>query len=149
MRLCRLVNGAYSHILCLLLHPTMHPRLPVKWFTQPVKDLPMSLLHTSSLLGREAIIDFPASRAEVHYSPEGVLIWKVTDCKGSTSEGRERLSYLQLSDTLHFLNWIEKSGFTVSQVVDTAQGTVKAFWSYTDERTEGGQRASMFVDGQF
>lgn len=109
----------------------------------------MSLLHTSSLLGREAIIDFPDSRAEVHYSAQGILFWKVTDCKGSISQGRERLSYLQLSDTLHFLNWIEKSGFTVSQVVDTAQGTVKAFWSYTDERAESGQRASMFVDGQF
>ncbi|MCT9813095.1 hypothetical protein N0K08_20905 [Acidovorax sp. Be4] len=109
----------------------------------------MSLLNTSSLLGREAIIDFPDSRAEVRYSPQGVLHWKVTDSKGSISEGRERLSYLQLSDSLHFLNWIEKSGFTVSQVVDTAEGTVKAFWSYADERTEGGQRASMFVDGRF
>ena len=109
----------------------------------------MSLLNTSSLLGREAIIDFPDSQALVHYSPQGVLFWKVTDCKGGTSQGRERLSYLQLSDTLHFLNWIEKSGFTVSQVVDTARGTVKAFWSYTDENTNGVQRASMFVDGQF
>lgn len=109
----------------------------------------MSLLNTSSLLGREAVIDFPDSQALVQYSPQGVLSWKVTDSNGRTSEGRERLSYLQLSDTLHFLNWMEKSGFTVSQVVDTARGTVKAFWSCTDEKTDGERRASMFADGQF
>jgi len=56
---------------------------------------------------------------------------------------------LQLADTLHFLNWIEKTGFTVSQLIDTENGTVKAFWSYADDQSERGHRASMFVDGKF
>jgi hypothetical protein len=65
------------------------------------------------------------------------------------SDGCERLSYLQVSDSLHFLNWIEKTGFTVSQVIDTAQGTVQAFWSFADPDSEGGHRSSMFVEGRF
>ena len=75
--------------------------------------------------------------------------WRVVDSQGHVSEGCERLSYLQLSDHLHFLNWIEKTGFTVSQVIDSAQGTVQAFWSYADEQCDSGHRSSMFVEGRF
>lgn len=109
----------------------------------------MSMHYTGALLGREAIIQFPESTAQVRYSVRGDLHWRVTDRNGNVTQGNERLSYLQLSDTLHFLNWIEKTGFTVSQVIDTENGTVKAFWSYADAMSERGHRASMFVDGTF
>lgn len=109
----------------------------------------LSMQYAGSLMGRDAIIDFPESRAEVHYTPMGQLQWRVVDAQGHVSEGCEQLSYLQLSDSLHFLNWIEKTGFTVSQLVDTDAGSVKAFWSYADDRCESGHRASMFVDGRF
>lgn len=109
----------------------------------------MTMHYTGALLGREAIIDFPESTAQVRYSVRGDLQWRVTDKSGNVTQGSERLSYLQLSDTLHFLNWIEKSGFTVSQIIDTENGTVKAFWSYADALCERGHRASMFVDGTF
>lgn len=114
-----------------------------------VKRIFMTMHYTGALLGREAIIKFPESTAQVRYSVSGDLHWKVTDKNGNVTQGSERLSYLQLSDTLHFLNWIEKTGFTVSQVIDTEAGTVKAFWSYADEFSERGHRASMFVDGTF
>lgn len=113
----------------------------------------MSLLNTSSLLGREAIINFPDSTAQVRYSPQGMLLWTLIDGNGRISKGCERLSYLQLSDSLHFLNWVEKNGFIVSQVVDTLQGTVKACWSCagdspgTEPGTEPG--ATRFVVGRF
>ncbi|MBF6631410.1 MAG: MoaF N-terminal domain-containing protein [Comamonas sp.] len=109
----------------------------------------MTMHYTGALLGREAIIQFPESTAQVRYSVRGELHWRVTDKNGNVTHGNERLSYLQLSDSLHFLNWIEKTGFTVSQVIDTENGTVKAFWSYADDLSEKGHRASMFVDGSF
>lgn len=109
----------------------------------------MTMHYTGALLGREAIIEFPESTAQVRYSVRGDLQWRVTDKNGNVTQGSERLSYLQLSDTLHFLNWIEKTGFTVSQIIDTENGTVKAFWSYADALCERGHRASMFVDGSF
>lgn len=109
----------------------------------------LSMRYTSSLLGREAFIDFPDSQAAVHYTTKGEMLWRVEDCQGHVSEGRERLSYLQVSDDLHFLNWRESNGFTVSQVIDTARGVVQAFWSLPDERADKSQRTSMFVEGRF
>ena len=108
-----------------------------------------SMQYAGTLLGREAVIDFPDSRAEVRYTSKGKMHWRVTDSQGHVSEGCETLGYLQLSDHLHFLNWIEKTGFTVSQIIDSTQGTVQAFWSYADEQCDSGHRSSMFVEGRF
>ncbi|MEF9948839.1 MAG: hypothetical protein RR800_10920 [Comamonas sp.] len=109
----------------------------------------LSMQYAGTLLGREAVIEFPDSQAEVRYTAKGQMRWRVVDSQGHVSEGCEKLSYLQLSDHLHFLNWIEKTGFTVSQVIDSAKGTVQAFWSYADEQCETGHRSSMFVEGSF
>lgn len=109
----------------------------------------LSMQYAGSLLGRAAVIQFPDSRAEVQYSHAGKMSWSVVDSLGHVAEGCETLSYLQLSDHLHFLNWIEKTGFTVSQVIDTASGTVRAFWSYADTQCDSGHRSSMFVEGRF
>lgn len=81
----------------------------------------LSMQYAGTLIGREAVIDFPDSKADVRYTPQGQMVWHVVDSLGHVSDGCERLSYLQVSDSLHFLNWIEKTGFTVSQVIDTAQ----------------------------
>ena len=109
----------------------------------------ISMQYAGTLLGREAVIEFPESRAEVSYTSGGQMNWRVVDSQGQVSEGCEKLSYLQLSDQLHFLNWIEKIGFTVSQIIDSAKGTVQAFWSYADELCDTGHRSSMFVEGSF
>lgn len=109
----------------------------------------LSMQYAGTLLGRDAVIDFPDSRAEVRYSSQGKMRWRVVDSQGQVSEGCEQLSYLQLSDNLHFLNWIEKTGFTVSQVIDTSTGVVQAFWSYADDHCDSGHRSSMFVEGRF
>jgi len=77
------------------------------------------------------------------------LHWKFTDNKGAVTEGDEKIDYKRLTDNLHFLNWIEKDGWTVSQIIDTKEGSVKAFWSFTDENSKRGKRSSMFVDGKF
>ena len=109
----------------------------------------LSMQYVSTLLGREAVIEFPDSRAEVRSTVKGDMQWRVKDSQGRISEGCEHLSYLQVSDTLHFLNWTERNGFTVSQVINTTEGTVQAFWTLADARYERGQRSSMFVEGRF
>lgn len=108
----------------------------------------MAMHYTGALLGRRARIEFPKSVVDVDYTVRGDINWKVT-CKESDSvtRGTERAAYLMISDTLHFLNWKEKTGFSVSQVIDTEAGTVRAFWSYAE--SESFRRASMFVDGRF
>lgn len=102
-----------------------------------------------SLIGKKGIITFPEMKANVTYISDSTLHWKTTDNKGAILEGDEKMSYKRLSDNLHFLNWIEKDGWTVSQIIDTKNGTVKAFWSFEDAQSEKGKRNSMFVDAKF
>ncbi|WBV52131.1 MoaF-related domain-containing protein [Chryseobacterium gambrini] len=116
---------------------------------QKNENLPQQNLSTNSdLLGKKAVITFPEMKAEVIYHKDSTLHWKTTDKKGVVNEGDEKMDYQKLSENLHFLNWIEKDGWTVSQIVDTKAGTVKAFWSFADESSTRGKRKSLFVDGK-
>ena len=102
-----------------------------------------------SLLGRSGVIKFPDATAEVSYGEDASLHWKVTTSEGEVSEGDEAMDYKRLSDELHFLNWIEADGFTVSQVINTQTGMVQAFWSYADAGSSRGKRNSSFLEGVF
>lgn len=101
------------------------------------------------LIGKSGKITFPEMTAEVKYTNDSTLHWKTTDSKGIIAEGDENIDYQKLTDNLHFLNWIEKDGWTVSQIIDTKKGTVKAYWSFADEKSLRGKRTSLFVDGKF
>jgi hypothetical protein len=102
-----------------------------------------------SLIGKKGVITFPEMKGEVNYTSDTALHWKTTDNKGIVLEGDEKISYQKLTENLHFLNWIEKDGWTVSQIIDTKNGTVKAFWSFNDDKSDRGKRSSMFVDAKF
>jgi hypothetical protein len=102
-----------------------------------------------SLIGKKGIIHFSGIKAEVKYTSNTALHWKTTDDAGVVAEAVETIDYRQLTGNLHFLNWIEKDGWTVSQIIDTKAGTVNAFWSFNDETSERGKRKSMFVEGTF
>jgi hypothetical protein len=101
------------------------------------------------LIGKRGKITFPEITAVVQYLSETSLHWKTVDGKGFETEADEALCYKRLAPHLHFLNWIEKDGWTVSQIIDTSLGTVKAFWSFADEGSERGQRSAIFIDGGF
>jgi hypothetical protein len=102
-----------------------------------------------SIIGKKGIIYFPKMKALVAYVSDSTIHWKTTDANGLIKEGDERVNYKRLTDNLHFFNWIEKDGFTVSQIIDTKNGTVKAFWSFDDDKSERGKRSSIFVEGKF
>ena len=102
-----------------------------------------------TLIGKSGKITFPELTAEVKYPNDSTLHWKTTDEKGVVAEGDEKMDYQKLTENLHFLNWIEKDGWTVSQIIDTKEGTVKAYWSFADEKSKQGKRTSKFVDGKF
>ena len=95
----------------------------------------LSMQYAGTLLGREAVIEFPDSRAEVRYTAKGQMRWRVVDSQGHVSEGCERLSYLQLSDHLHFLNWIEKTGFNTpfpDPIAYVIRAGADSYWPASD-----------------
>lgn len=101
------------------------------------------------LLGRRGKIVFPDRTAEVEYLDETHMHWKIKDDKNQTVEGDEKINYAQISEHQYFVSWIEETGFTVSQIIDTKTGEVKAFWSFADVKNGRGGRSSMFVTGKF
>nr|WP_315250766.1 hypothetical protein [uncultured Flavobacterium sp.] len=102
-----------------------------------------------SLIGKKGVLTFPEMKTEVSYISDTTLHWKTTDSEGIVAEGDENINYEKLSDNIHFLNWIEKDGWTVSQIINTEEGKVKAYWSFNNDKSPRGKRSSMFVDGKF
>lgn len=80
------------------------------------------------LNGKCAIISYPTTTAETRYIRGGLMEWRVTDSEGRVTTGTEQVSYVQIDDHLHMLTWIEKTGFAVSQVIDSYMGRVRVFW---------------------
>ena len=109
----------------------------------------MEMHYIGPLLGRSAHITFHEFVTECSYSINGQLNWRVIDINGNVTEGCEQVSYLQLSDTLHFLNWQEQSGSTVTQLIDIEAGSVKAFCTGPEEDRSNLFSASMFFEGEF
>lgn len=101
------------------------------------------------LIGKKGVIEYPDAKAHVYYQTETALHWKVIHANGEEATGNETVSYKRLSDEWHFLNWIEKDGQTISQVINTKTGEVKTFWSFNDENSDRGGRSSIFPEGSF
>jgi len=80
---------------------------------------------------------------------ENQLHWKTTIAEGVVSEGTETMHYKKIGDHLFFINWIERDGLTVSQVIDTQKESVDAFLSYADETSSQGKRSASFIQGTF
>ena len=102
-----------------------------------------------SIIGRKALLTYPDFKAEVEYLTDSTLHWKTTGVNGAVAEGDEKISYTPLNDTQFFLNWIEKDGLTVSQVIDTKQGNVSAYISYADSTSARGQRSALLAHAKF
>jgi hypothetical protein len=101
----------------------------------------------NELIGKRAKIQFPDVAATVEYRTTTSLHWKTTDKAGATAKADETINYERVAPHLHFLNWIEKDGWTVSQIIDTEKHSVRAFWSFEDEKSDRGHRSSVFIAG--
>lgn len=101
------------------------------------------------IVGKTSIITFPEFSVEETFVSDSILHWRIVDEKGTVTEEDEKISYRKINNNQFFVNWIEKSGLTVSQVIDPKNGTATAFVSRADEKSERGQRASNFFQGTF
>lgn len=99
---------------------------------------------------KNAVISFPWYKTQVQYTKSNTLQWTFIGEDGSVKSWVEDLSYKALAKDMHFLNWIEETGFTVSQTINTTTGKVDEFisWSGTG-KTARGERESNFIEWQF
>ena len=62
------------------------------------------------------------------------------------AEGTNRMVVKKIDGTKFFVNWIEKDGTTVSQVIDLEKKTVEAFLTFDDAK---GKRIAQTLEGTF
>ena len=98
-----------------------------------------------NIIGKQAILKYPALTAKVSYLSEKEIHWKTTNDKGQVAEQTNVLTLKLINPTQYFLSWVENDGTTVSQVIDTEKGTVTAFLTYE----EGSKRVSQLLEGTF
>ncbi|MEV3989077.1 MoaF N-terminal domain-containing protein [Streptomyces sp. NPDC049837] len=65
------------------------------------------------------------------YSADGTkLHWEAVEGPFKGNSGNESLAVNQVGDGLYHVNWVEKSGTTVSHVMDLKSGTVSVYWTF-------------------
>jgi len=101
------------------------------------------------LIGYKAVLTYPDFTAEVEYLTDSTLHWKTTTTKGTVAEGTEKVFLKKLNESQFFINWIEESGLTISQVIDMKNNNVTSFASFADETSSQGKRGSIILEGKF
>lgn len=101
-----------------------------------------------NIVGKKVEIEYPIMSVEASYTSDSTLHWKTTR-DGLVSEGDEQVTYKKVGNGLYFINWIEKDGITVSQVIDFNKKIISAFMSYHNPDSERGQRSGDAFEGKF
>lgn len=99
-----------------------------------------------TLIGHKATLSYPGLTANIKYLNGSIIYWKTTDEKDSVAEGTNRMVMKKIDGTKFFVNWIEKDGTTVSQVIDVEKKTVEAFLSFDDAK---GKRIAQMLGGTY
>lgn len=102
--------------------------------------------HDITLIGHKATLSYPGLTANVKYLNDSTIYWKTTDEKDSVAEGTNRMVVKKIDGTKFFVNWIEKDGTTVSQIIDLEKKTVEAFLTFDDAK---GKRIAQTLEGTF
>lgn len=99
------------------------------------------------IFGKSATITYPKMKVEVSYINDSTLHWKDVLANGEIKQGNEHIYYKRLSQNLHFINWTEESGITISQVLDTGKETVNTYLTYENPKNPRGKRNSDILLG--
>lgn len=101
-----------------------------------------------TLIGKQIAIEYPDMQANIEYLSDSTLHWTTVKPQNIVEEGIEQMSYQQVAKDLFFINWIEKDGTTVSQVLDVTKQKVYVYLSFSDEESERGKRSAVFIEGK-
>ncbi|WP_081417521.1 MoaF-related domain-containing protein [Paenibacillus sp. Soil522] len=77
------------------------------------------------------------------YIDESHLHWEEIEGPFKGLAGDEKMTYRQLAPGLFFVNWLEETGVSVSQVLDLNKMIVHAFMTYE----KNGKRQELFHSG--
>jgi hypothetical protein len=78
-----------------------------------------------------------------HYSENSEVNWEALTGPATGTQGTETANIAEIAPDIFFVGWVEKSGTTVSQVLDLNKGVATCFVTFD---TPNG-RQSMFDKG--
>ena len=81
----------------------------------------------TTLVGKRLYLSFDGNSSVVEYLSPQHLYWFSKDSVHGEKEGRDYYNSLHIEPHVFFVNWVERDGTTVSQVIDLKERTCQAF----------------------
>ena len=96
------------------------------------------------LIGKKLLFHYESGLQVIgHYSTPTEVSWEALTGPAKGSKGIESVDMAEIAPNIFFVNWLEKPGTTVSQVLDLDRLVVTAFVTF--DTPEG--RQSLFDKG--
>lgn len=96
------------------------------------------------LIGKKLRFDYDSGLQVIgHYSESTEVTWEALTGPAKGTTGRESVNMAEVAPNIFFVNWVEESGTTVSQVLDLDRSRATAFVTFDTPKG----RLSMFDKG--
>ena len=96
------------------------------------------------LIGKKLLFRYESGLQVIgHYSSPTEVSWEALTGPAKGSKGKESVDMAEIAPNIFFVNWVEESATTVSQVLDLNKFVVTAFVTF--DTPQG--RQSMFDKG--
>ena len=91
------------------------------------QDTVMVQASDTTLVGKRIHLSFEGNSSVVEYLSHQQLYWFSKDSIHGEKEGRDTYNALHIEPHVFFVNWVERDGTTVSQILNLRERTCQAF----------------------
>ena len=102
----------------------------------------------TTLVGKRIHLSFEGNTSVVEYLSPQQLYWFSKDSIHGEKEGRENYNVLHIEPHVFFVNWVERDGTTISQVLDLKERTCQAFMTSNVYSARKDSRATAILSGK-
>ena len=112
------------------------------------QDTIMVQASDTTLVGKRIHLSFEGNSSVVEYLSHQQLYWYSKDSVHGEKEGRDNYSVLHIEPHVFFVNWVERDGTTISQVLDLKERTCQAFMTSNVYSARKDSRATAILSGK-
>lgn len=112
------------------------------------QDTIMVQASDTTLVGKRIHLSFEGNSSVVEYLSHQQLYWYSKDSVHGEKEGRDNYRVLHIEPHVFFVNWVERDGTTISQVLDLKERTCQAFMTSNVYSARKDSRATAILSGK-
>jgi hypothetical protein len=102
----------------------------------------------TTLVGKRIHLSFEGNTSTVEYLSHQHLYWFSKDSVHGEKEGRDNYTALHIEPHVFFVNWVERDGTTISQVLDLRARTCQAFITSNVYSSQKNTRSTVTLSGK-